>query len=211
MNIALGADHRGSDVLHQVRALLESSAEHDIVLTADCGGEVCDYTDMAWAVGQAVNSGRAHAGILICGTGLGSSIAANKVDGVRAALVFDELGAATARRCIDSNVLCLSADMLGPRALDRIVETFLATGFDGGRHVRRLAKLRVIESGADPTNMTEPAPPHATGSNGRKTKKPLVKRSDHASPNGIHLDNPNTSHRSPESATPQLSKLDAGS
>ena len=149
MRIALGADHRGSEALHQIAMLLEQQSMES-ALCADRGGRTCDYPDMTFPVCQSVVDGKADRGILVCGTGLGSSIAANKVTGIRAALVHDEIGAEMARRCLDANVLCLAADLTGPRLLERIVATFLSTEFEGGRHARRLAKVRAIENGGRP-------------------------------------------------------------
>ena len=146
MRIALGADHRGTDVLRQLAALLAQRAQFHPYTCGDCSGESIDYTDMALPVCRAVANGHADRGILICATGLGGSITANKICGIRAALVNDELGAEQARRCLDANVLCLAADLVGPRVLERIVTTFLTTDFEGGRHRRRLQKLYDIEA-----------------------------------------------------------------
>ena len=145
----MGADHRGSEALHQIAMLVRQQAI-DTVMCIDRGGLMCDYPDMAFPVCRAIMDGQADLGILACGTGLGSSIAANKVPGIRAALVHDEIGAEMARRCLDANVLCLAADLTGARLLERIVTTFLSTEFEGGRHERRLAKVRAIENGGSP-------------------------------------------------------------
>ena len=147
MRIALGADHRGTDVLRQLNALLAQKAPFKPYTCGNCTGETIDYTDMALPVCRAVARGEADRGILICATGLGGSITANKITGIRAALVNDELGADQARRCLDANVLCLAADLVGPRVMERIVTTFLTTDFEGGRHHRRLQKLGEIEAG----------------------------------------------------------------
>ena len=87
--------------------------------------------------------------------GIGMSIAANKIAGVRAALVHDELTAGLARSHNDANVLCLSADLLGERAIEKIVDVFLKDPFEGGRHARRIAKIKAIEVGAEPSSVTE--------------------------------------------------------
>ncbi|MEM7577036.1 MAG: RpiB/LacA/LacB family sugar-phosphate isomerase [Planctomycetota bacterium] len=147
--VALGADHRGSEALHQIAQMLRQQAI-DTVMCVDRGGTACDYPDMAFPVCRSIVDGEADLGILACGTGLGSSIAANKVPGIRAALVHDEIGAEMSRRCLDANVLCLAADMTGARLLERIVAMFLGTTFEGGRHERRLAKVRAIEGGGSP-------------------------------------------------------------
>jgi len=94
-------------------------------------------------------------GILICGSGIGMSIAANKVGGVRAALVHDEVSADMSRRHNNANVICLPADMLGPRIIDRIVKTWLDTPFEGGRHERRVQKIAAIERGDSPSSVAD--------------------------------------------------------
>lgn len=147
MKIALGADHRGTDVLRQLSALLAQKEQLHPYTCSRCAGDAIDYTDMAVPVCVAVANGHADRGILICATGLGSSITANKIRGIRAALVHDELGAEMARRCLDANVLCLAADLVGPRVMERIVDTFLSAEFEGGRHRRRLQKLQRVEAG----------------------------------------------------------------
>lgn len=149
MKIAISCDHRGA---HLYRSLIElvEDAGHDIVPVPTCSGPSCDYPDFAYAVGQAVADCRAERGILMCGSGIGMSIAANKVAGVRAALVQDEVSAELCRRHNDANVLCMSADMLGQRLVEKIVEIWLETEFEGGRHARRVAKIAAIEAGEDP-------------------------------------------------------------
>lgn len=149
MRIALSADHRGVEVFEHLASKLRGDG-HDVCEIGPPRSGQCDYPDLAWAVARAVGQGEAHRGILVCGTGMGMCIAANKVDGVRASCVHDELGAEIARRHNDANVLCLAADFLGLRVIDRIVDKWLATGFDGGRHARRLAKIAAIERGIDP-------------------------------------------------------------
>ena len=114
-------------------------------------GGPCDCPDRAYQVGTLIASGRADRGVLLCGTGIGMSMAANKVAGVRAALVYDELTAQLARSHNDANVMCLSADLLGLRLIEKIVERFITTEFEGGRHARRVEKLSIIERGEDPS------------------------------------------------------------
>lgn len=109
------------------------------------GTESVDYPDYAERVARAVAQGQAEQGILLCGSGIGMSIAANKVAGVRAALVHDVTGAALARQHNDANVLVLGGGMLGERLIRDIVKTWLDSGFEGGRHQRRLDKIRDIE------------------------------------------------------------------
>lgn len=109
-------------------------------------GEVVDYPDYASRVGQAVSRKEVDRGILICGSGMGMCIVANKYDGVRAAPCHDDLTAEMSRLHNDSNVLCLSADLLGERLVNRMVDIWLSTEFEGGRHSRRLEKIAEIEA-----------------------------------------------------------------
>jgi ribose 5-phosphate isomerase B len=156
MIISLGSDHRGEEVRDHVRDLLKL-ANHEVLLFAapDGDGKSCDYPDVAHPVAAAVTDGKAERGILVCGSGIGMSIAANKVAGVRAALVHDEIGAQMSRQHNDANVLCLSADMLGMRIIDRLVTLWLETSFEGGRHARRVDKIMAIEKGLDPTQTAQ--------------------------------------------------------
>lgn len=114
------------------------------------GEHPVDYPDMAYLAAKAVSDKEADMAILVCGTGIGMSITANKVKGVRAALCYDELNARISRHHNDANVLCLSGDLLGTTMLRKIVETWLTTDFSGGRHQRRVNKITAIEEGRDP-------------------------------------------------------------
>jgi ribose 5-phosphate isomerase B len=150
MKIAIGADHRGASSARLLADRLRSQG-HEVEILGGASGEIADYPDPAWAVGRAVATGQAERGVLIDGTGIGVSIAANKVRGVRAALVHDELTAEISRTHNDANVLCVSADLLGQRLIEKIVDVWIATPFQGGRHERRLRKLAAIENGTDPS------------------------------------------------------------
>jgi ribose 5-phosphate isomerase B len=119
------------------------------------GDTPIDYPDVAYLAAMAVSKEEAERAILVCGTGIGMSIAANKINGVRAALCYDELNAQISRQHNDANVLCLSGDLLGSSALRKIVETWLTTDFVGGRHQRRVDKIQAIEDGTDPREMTD--------------------------------------------------------
>jgi len=101
----------------------------------------------------AVSKKEVDMAILVCGTGIGMSIAANKVHGARAALCYDELNARISREHNDANVLCLSGDLLGSQVLRKIVEVWLTTKFAGGRHQRRVEKIEAIEQGTDPRSV----------------------------------------------------------
>ena len=105
-----------------------------------------DYPDYARAVGRLVSKGDAERGVLVCGTSLGLCIAANKVRGIRAASCQDLITAEMSRRHNDANVLCLSADLLGDRLVNRMVELWLKTEFEAGRHARRIEKISRIEA-----------------------------------------------------------------
>ncbi|HYG21403.1 MAG TPA: ribose 5-phosphate isomerase B [Verrucomicrobiae bacterium] len=138
--VAIGADHAGFDLKEAVRKHLEQRG----LSVADFGThskDSTDYPDYAHAVSQAVSNGRAQFGILICTTGIGMSIAANKVPGVRAALVSDEQTAAVTRQHNDANVVCIAAKTTPTDMAERIVDTFLESKFEGGRHERRVSKM----------------------------------------------------------------------
>ena len=111
--------------------------------------DIVDYPDFGSKASRAVSEGKADRAILICGSGIGMSIVANKYPGVRAALCHDELTAEMSRRHNDANVLCLSADLLGERLTLRMIELWLETAFEGGRHARRIGKISEIEEQLD--------------------------------------------------------------
>jgi ribose 5-phosphate isomerase B len=144
MRIAVGSDHRGYLVRGKLKELV-SQLGHEVVDVGSHSPQPVDYPDIAEAVARKVADHEVDRAILICGTGLGMCIAANKIPGIRAAPVHDDLTAETSRRHNDLNVLCLSADMLGERLIDRVVEIWLNTPFDGGRHARRVQKIAELE------------------------------------------------------------------
>jgi ribose 5-phosphate isomerase B len=145
MKIAIGSDHRGFDVKRRIVALLERM-KHEVVDVGPIASESVDYPDFAFEVANAVSRGGVDRGILICGTGIGMCIAANKVVGVRAAPCHDSVTAEMSRRHNDANILCLSADLLGGELLDRMVKIWLETEFEGGRHARRVEKITKFEA-----------------------------------------------------------------
>lgn len=142
MRIAVGSDHRGDDLRSKlVDHLRRLGAEViDIGTPNDA-----DYPDIAESVAARVSRGEVDRGILVSSTGLGMCIVANKFPGVRAAPCFDDVTAELSRRHNDLNVLCLSAEIMNEKLVDRIVEIWLQTPFDGGRHARRLQKVAEIE------------------------------------------------------------------
>ena len=149
MKIALGTDHHGIEI-GQVLVQHLRAEGHEVARLGECRGEPCDYPDNAFLVARAVADGEAQRGILICATAIGMSIAANKVPGIRAALVHDEAAAEISRRHNDANVLCLSGDTTPLQQVPKIVDTWLDTPFDGGRHERRVRKIMAIERGENP-------------------------------------------------------------
>jgi ribose 5-phosphate isomerase B len=155
MRIAVGADHRGYPLRARVLDLLQRLG-HEVEDLGTFTGEAVDYPDIAARVARKVSRGEVQRGILICGTGLGMSIAANKFPGVRAAPCHDDLTAEMSRRHNDSNILCLSGDLLGERLIDRMIELWLSTPFEGGRHARRVAKITQIEQEVERERQHEP-------------------------------------------------------
>lgn len=145
MKVAVASDHRGVRVKSQILAQLVELGHEAI----DCGPSETasvDYPDYAAKVSRMVGGGTADRGILICGTGMGMCITANKFRGVRAIICHDDVAAEICRRHNDANVMCLSADLMGDRLLSRVVETWLKTEFEGGRHQRRVEKITEIEN-----------------------------------------------------------------
>lgn len=144
MKIAVASDHRGFRAKEQIKQLL-SGFGHEVRDFGCDSAESCDYPDLAVPAAQAVAGGDCERAIMICGTGLGMSIAANKVKRVRAALCHDELTAQLSRKHNDANVLCLPADLVGEQLMRLIVDTWLKTKFDAGRHARRNEKIARFE------------------------------------------------------------------
>lgn len=144
MKVAVGNDHRGVSAKQRIASVLADLGHEVLDLGAGSAASV-DYPDYAIPVAEAVASGQADRGVLICATGHGMCIAANKVTGVRAANCRDLVDAEMSRLHNDSNVMCLSADLLSEDAIERMVRTWLETKFEGGRHARRLDKIAKYE------------------------------------------------------------------
>ncbi len=152
MRIALAADHRGHSVKEKVAVLL-SEQGHEVMDMGTNSSRSCDYPNIAFPAARSVADGKAEVAILICGSGIGMTICANKVAGIRAALCHDELTAQMSRRHNNANILCLASDVLGDELIRRIVSSWLTTDFEpGGRHERRVRKISWIEQGRDLTN-----------------------------------------------------------
>ena len=142
--IAIASDHGGYMLKEHIKAYLAAKG----ITCEDFGTnstDSCDYPDFAKPAAQAVANGQCEKGIVICTTGIGISISANKVKGIRCALCTDTLTAEMTRRHNDANMLAMGAGIVGPILAERIVDTFLSTEFEGGRHARRVAKMMEIE------------------------------------------------------------------
>lgn len=148
MKIALGADHAGYELKDQIKQHLQKQGI-DVSDEGTLSPESVDYPDYARAVAHDVSQQRADLGILVCGSGIGMAIAANKVHGIRAAKVDTEYEAQMSREHNDANVLTLGARILKPDEAMRIVDKWLTTQFAGGRHERRVEKIAAIEKEED--------------------------------------------------------------
>ena len=144
MKIALGCDHGGYDLKQHVIKVLEGLG-HEIEDFGCHSKESCDYPDFGAAAARAVAEGSCDRGIVICTTGIGISITANKVKGVRCAHCADCLQAEMTRRHNDANMMAIGAGFTGPTMAERMVEVFLSTEFEGGRHARRVEKMMALE------------------------------------------------------------------
>ncbi|WP_376791390.1 ribose 5-phosphate isomerase B [Thermoflexus sp.] len=144
MRIAIGADHAGYALKETLAAYLRERGI-EVIDFGTHGPDSVDYPDYARPVAEVVARGEADFGVLICGTGIGMSITANKVPGIRAAAVSDVYSARMSRAHNNANILCLGGRVVGPGLAIEILETWLRTPFEGGRHQRRLEKIHQIE------------------------------------------------------------------
>jgi len=144
VKVAVAFDHRG---VHLREAVLEALGAHEVVdLGTDTDAQRIDYPDKAQAIGEAILNGDAERGVLVCGSGVGASIAACKLAGIRAAICHDAYSAHQGVEHDDMNVLCLGSEIVGPSLARDLIDTFLAARFDGGeRYVRRLKKIENLE------------------------------------------------------------------
>ena len=143
--VALAADHGGYELKEAIRKHLDEIG----VAYKDFGsytGEACDYPDMAEAACRAVVAGECDKALLFCGTGVGISMSANKIHGIRACCCSDAFSAEYTRRHNDANALCMGGRVVGPGLACQLVDLFLATPFEGGRHERRIEKLMALEN-----------------------------------------------------------------
>ena len=144
MKIAIACDHRGYEAKELIKGLLQRFG-HEVEDFGTNESKSCDYPDYAVPASKAVSGGGADRGILICGSGIGMSITANKIKGIRAALCHDEMTAQMSRQHNNANVLCLPAMLVNDPLITRIVESWLNTEFEGGRHDRRVQKMMEAE------------------------------------------------------------------
>lgn len=144
MKIALACDHGGLNLKQAVKRHLEELG-HQVADFGTHTAESCDYPDYAAEAARAVADGRCQMGIVICTTGIGVSIAANKIHGVRCALVSDLMSARLTRQHNDANMMALGAGVVGEKLALELTDAFLAASFEGGRHARRVAKLMALE------------------------------------------------------------------
>lgn len=149
VRIAIGSDHAGFELKERVRPLLEA-AGHEVLDVGTDSEESTDYPRHAAEAARMVGAGEAERAVLVCGSGVGVSIVANKVDGVRAVNAHDPDEAEMSRRHNDANVLTLAGRRLSPDQAEPIVERFLATEFEGGRHQRRVDQITAVERGESP-------------------------------------------------------------
>jgi ribose 5-phosphate isomerase B len=149
MRISFASDHRGVAIKGRLVQRL-NDAGYEVFDEGTDGDEAVDYPDFAEIVAGKVSRGEVDRGILICGTGIGMAIAANKFPGVRAASCYDEVMVELSRRHNDVNVLCLPGDLIGDRPIDDLVLMWLRTEFEGGRHNRRVKKIQKIERNGKP-------------------------------------------------------------
>ena len=145
MKIALGCDHGGYDLKERIKTFLERKG-YECQDFGTYSKESCDYPVFGKAAAEAVADGRCDKGIVICTTGIGISITANKVKGIRCALCADSLSAEMTRRHNDANMLAMGAGIVGPNLAERIAEVFLTTDFEGGRHARRVGLITDMEA-----------------------------------------------------------------
>ncbi len=144
MNIALACDHRGFNIKQQLIEQLRVEG-HGVEDFGAFDPKACDYPDFAVPASLAIVEGKAQVGILLDGSGIGMSIVANKIPGIRAAICHDELTAEISRRYNDANVLCLAVDLLGGELIRRIVSAWIKAPFEDGRHARRVEKIGELE------------------------------------------------------------------
>jgi ribose 5-phosphate isomerase B len=152
MRVGFGCDHRGFKTRESIIGLL-SHLGHECIDFGSNSEDPVDYPDIAYVASTAVARNEIDRAILVCSTGMGMCVAANKVRGIRATFCMDEMSAEISRHHNHSNVLCLSADLSDENLIHKIIKTWLNTRIGGGRHQRRINKIREIEEGRDPREL----------------------------------------------------------
>ena len=152
MRVGFGCDHRGFKTRESIMGLL-SQLGHECIDFGSDSEDPVDYPDIAYAVSMAVARKQIDRAILVCSTGMGMCVAANKVKGIRATFCMDEMSAEISRHHNHSNILCLSADLSNENLMHKIIGTWLNTEIGGGRHQRRVNKIREMEEGRDPRKL----------------------------------------------------------
>jgi ribose 5-phosphate isomerase B len=143
--IVIGSDHAGYKAKEELKAMLQKKG-FNVIDVGTTSEESTDYPDYAVKVGEAVSSGQAKQGVLVCGTGIGMCMTANKIRGVRAALVTDDLTAEMSRKHNDANVFCAGARVLATEKMKQLLDKWLSTPFEGGRHERRVQKMMDLDN-----------------------------------------------------------------
>lgn len=166
MKIALASDHRGYHAKETIKKYLQTQG-HQVADFGCDSTSSCDYPDTALAGAKAIARGESDVGVFLCGTGIGMSITANKVRGIRAALCHDELTAELSRRHNNANVLCLPGDLLGDALIRRVVDVWLRTGYEGGRHERRVQKISAFEANGHDCAGAPPQPSQQSAAPGQ--------------------------------------------
>ena len=149
MNITIGSDHGAVDLKEEVKMVLHEFSDIQVTDVGTFGKESVDYPDIAEKVCADIVSGKADRGIVLCGTGIGISIAANKINGIRAALCGDVYSAIMSRKHNDANVLAMGGRVTGIGPAGEIVRAWVCTEFEGGRHARRVDKIMALEQQKD--------------------------------------------------------------
>lgn len=149
MNITIGSDHGAVDLKEEVKMVLHEFSDIQVTDVGTFGKESVDYPDIAEKVCADISSGKADRGIVLCGTGIGISIAANKINGIRAALCTDVYSAIMSRKHNDANVLAMGGRVTGIGPAGEIVRAWIRTAFEGGRHARRVDKIMALEQKKD--------------------------------------------------------------
>jgi ribose 5-phosphate isomerase B len=144
VKIAIGSDHAGLELKEYIKQVL-AGGDYEVTDYGTNSPQSVDYPDYGFKVAQAVAAGEADRGILVCGTGMGMSVVANKVKGIRAALAFDTYTAVQSRKHLDANVLVLGERVTGKGLAEEIVRSWLTAEFEGGRHSGRIAKIEAFE------------------------------------------------------------------